>query len=94
MRAGRVAKANLRLLAPPVLALLLLALAVVLAVSVGSVHIPVREVLQAVGRGVLADPSTTHDTIIWQVRLAARPHSGARGRRVGAFGRGVSRNFS
>jgi iron complex transport system permease protein len=70
LRRGAVAK-SLWWLAPPVVALLLLALAVVLAVSVGSVRIPLIEVVQAIGRGVLGDTHTTHDTIIWQVRL---PH--------------------
>ena len=70
MRADRVATAKtLRQLAPPVVALLLLALAVLLAVGVGSVSISISEVLQAIRRGMLDDTSTTHDTIIWQVRL-------------------------
>ena len=70
MQLGRVAEARtVGRLAPPLAALLLLALAVVLAVSVGSVRISMLEVVQAMWRGVLGQERTTFDTIIWQVRL-------------------------
>ena len=68
-RAAPTKARALRRVAPPLLALPLLALAVLLAVGVGSVHIPVSEVVGAVWRGLLGKVSTTNDTIVLQVRL-------------------------
>lgn len=54
---------------PVALATLALLLVVGLAVSIGSVRVPVPEVLGALMRGVTGREAGTHDVIVWSVRL-------------------------
>ena len=80
---------------PVALSLAALAVVVGIAASIGTVPIPLGDLLGAIGRGLTGDLATTHDAIVWQLRLPRVLLAGAVGAALALAGvgfQGIFRN--